>query len=83
MDLKNDLDSSLKNFIANGKVDNDNFSLKKFINEIDKIENDQEMQVMDIQHESNENENESTNRRFRTKMKFSERFKDDYDEEQS
>lgn len=78
IDLKNYFDSPLNNFIANGKVDNDNFSLKKFINQIENIENDQEMQVMDIQDESKEKENANYNNRgFRTKMKFSERFKDD------
>lgn len=81
--LNENLGSSLTNFIANGQVDNDNFSLKKFINEIDKIENDRQTQVMEIPDESKEKENTTSSRRFGTKMKFSERFKDDDNEEQS
>ena len=81
INLNNDFDLSLKNFIANGKVDKDDFSLKKFISEIDNIENDQEMQVMDIQKESKKSQNQNSNRRFGTKVKFSERFKDDDDDD--
>jgi len=81
IDLNNNVDSSLKTFIANGQVDNDNFSLKKFINEIDNIERDHEIMDMDIQNESKDMDNDNSNRRFRTKTKFWERFKDDHEEE--
>lgn len=80
IDLKNDVDSSLKSFIANGQVDNDNFSLKKFINEIDKIENDSEIQEIEIQKETKNYKFETSSQRFRTKKKFSEKFKDDHEE---
>lgn len=74
--LNNNVESSLNTFIANGQVENEYFSLNKFITEIGTIEKDSEIHEIDLKNESSDKDKEKTVRKFGTKIKHSERLID-------